>query len=290
MRFQRFLAATSVASAISALAFIGLPAQAANPKIDVYLSAPQVEGSYVSGAGVYVSDFNSGCTFAMGTLANPCTTRAVSIYGGAETTSSTPVTTTGGTGSNYVSGTDGAIELTMTKPARYVGFWWSAGSGADTVTFYKNNVELIQITTADIVTLLNNPTVTAINTTAYDSYKYYGNPRLGSGTAAGSGHGGASPDEPFAFLHLILTGGASFDKVVLSGGGFEFDNFTTAELAPEVDPSLAQVKSETLPAASLDAQPELADTGAAQNGFAAGLGLIALLTGAGALAFARKTN
>ena len=95
----------------------------------------------------------------------------------------------------------------------------------------------------------------------------------------------------------MLSGGASFDKIVMSqvgGGGFELDNFLTKVSLPAADPSLVKVSETPLenedPDAPATEEEVLAETGADGNGIAGMLAMIAILSGAGAVFASRKVN
>ena len=125
------------------------------------------------------------------------------LYGGA-----------GGTG-NYVqlfSG-DGQATLTLSQNGHgvtYLGFWLSALSAGNTVSFYDGST-LVQ--TYDASTIFDGLTPSQLNA-------YKGNP-----TANFLGQDGG---EAFAFVNFYAVGG-TFDKVVFqqtAGGGLELDNVT----------------------------------------------------------------
>jgi LPXTG-motif cell wall-anchored protein len=82
------------------------------------------------------------------------------------------------------------------------------------------------------MTKLSAPTQSAKDgTTTYTSTDYFGNPV----------NNGAS-GEPFVYLNVYAIGGTSFDRVELSGGGFEFDNITVSDLENEPASSLVDVE------------------------------------------------
>lgn len=298
MNFKRLLASVSVLASFGALSVAALPAQAAGTqKVTFYISPPLVEGSYLnSGGDVSIENFDAGCTttWAMGTITPSCNANDPGTYGGAVTESSTPVTTTGATGTKYLGIPSGnSVTLTLTTASRYVGFWWSGGDANNTIDFYKGDIKLITMTTADIETALANSTLSAQDNSVYNTYQYYGNPNI----AVAANDGQKSGLSPFAYVHLMIGGGASFDKIVMSQvgvvGGFELDNFLTKVSLPNVDSSLIKVSETPLenedPDAPAAAEPELADTGAG-NGVAGMLALIAVLSGASAVFASRKLS
>jgi hypothetical protein len=109
----------------------------------------------------------------------------------------------------YVQGTPGAT-LSLNVAARYVGFWWSAGSGRNQVELLSGGNSLFSFNTDDVTAF--------IKTNAADPDAYYGNPN--------AKYRGMVSHEPFAFINLFST--QAFDTVVFSGGNFESDNHTLA--------------------------------------------------------------
>jgi hypothetical protein len=157
--------------------------------------------SRATGHQTFSTDFGSG-----GVLSATFTNFPVvvaNVYGGV-----------GGVG-NYAqqfSG-DGLAELTLSENGHgvtYLGFWLSALSGGNTVSFY-DGANLVQ--TYDASTVFDGIAPGSLN-----SYK--GNP-----TAP---YLGQNSGEPYAFVNFYANGG-TFDRVVFQqtqGGGFELDNVT----------------------------------------------------------------
>lgn len=251
---KKIIAAIAASFVVSFLAIS--PAQAVNnDTITVYYDSPFVQGTYVSGSGTTVESFNSASlgscptTLTVGTLSGVCNVATAGQYGGAETTTSTP--TIGGSGSNYASTANSTdpITITLSGASKYFGFWWSAGSPSNTVKFYDGNQLVITLTTQTIMNQLGTQPspwpgtnyFTALNNSQYNKGWYFGNPRgylSTSPTAAST----ITAGEPFVFLHLFASGNLTFDKIVLSGQGFEFDNFSvsTQPQTPDTRLVLAQ--------------------------------------------------
>ncbi|MFM6979932.1 MAG: LPXTG cell wall anchor domain-containing protein [Micrococcales bacterium] len=290
MKIKQILASTSVAASLAALSMMGVPATAASQSIAYYISPPKVEGSYLSvGGDVTTENFDGvscSTTWAMGTVTPGCTNHTPANYGGAVTETATAVITTGATATNFLTVSNGSpVTLNLTKASKYIGFWWSAGDPNNTIDFYKGSTKLLTITTADILAALSPATITSIGGSNYNTYEYYGNPNVAVATSPSD----AANYEPFAYLHLVMTGGASFDKIVMSqaaaGGGFELDNFLSKVSSPSIDNSLVKLGQKPL-----DNPVQLANTGNEVNVFALGLAAISMLTGAGALALSRRKN
>ena len=256
-RLYKFLAGLAVV--ISFVALTATPAQAVNnDTLSVYYDAPFVQGSYTTATGGVQETFDTATTgascpgtLAVGTMSGACRVDPVGQYGGASTPAgSTPAV--GGSGSNYattVSG--GAMTLTLASASKYFGLWWSAGSNGNTVQFYSGNELLITLTTQTIMSQFGTSpspwpgsnNFTAIDGTTYNKGWYFGNPRGYSSTTPSSASTITS-NEPFVYLHLFAGGNLTFDRVVLSGGGFEFDNLAVATTPQTVNPRL--VLSQTL--------------------------------------------
>jgi uncharacterized repeat protein (TIGR02543 family) len=247
-KFFAALVALFVVSTLSAS-----PAQAVNnDTITVYYDAPFVQGSYTTSTGGTQETFDTATTgttcpssLVVGTMTGSCRVDPVGPYGGADTTAGSSVAV-GGSGSRYattVSG--GAMTLTLANPAKYFGFWWSAGSNGNTVQFYSGNELLITLSTQTIISQFGafpspwpgSNTFTAIDASTYNKGWYFGNPRGYSSTTPSSAST-ITTNEPFVYLHLFAGGNLTFDKVVLSGAGFEFDNLAVATTPQTVNPRL----------------------------------------------------
>lgn len=248
---KKILAVAAAMFVLSALAVS--PAQAVNnDTLGVYYDAPFVQGSYTTSSGGVQETFDSAATgstcpssLAVGTMTGACRVDPVGPYGGAATPAGSTVAV-GGSGSNYattVSG--GAMTLTLSTPAKYFGLWWSAGSNGNTIQFYNGTELLITLTTQTIISQFGaspapwpgNSSFTAIDTSLYNKGWYFGNPRGYSSTTPTSASS-ITANEPFVYLHLFANGNLSFNKIVLSGSGFEFDNLAVATTPQTVNPRL----------------------------------------------------
>lgn len=216
-------------------------ALAATPEtVDFYISAPNVLNTFAPGAVVETFDSaafpaNSACptswptvgTISVSGSGTGCRINNANSFGGATAgAGSTPVTRPSGSGTRYVSvGSNSTVTLTLNQAETYLGFWWSAGDANNSVKLYSGGTggRLVgSFSTASLVTMLNGGvgTVTAMDGTVHTTCDYYGNPVLTTSTCGGG-------REPFAYVHLVATGGLNFDTIVFSqgsSGGFEFDN------------------------------------------------------------------
>jgi hypothetical protein len=203
--------------------------------IDVYMSAPTVQGSFISGGTL--EDFDLGCdsSWAMGTMSGPCTGVDADDYGGASTESGTP--TTGGTGSPYgrVSSGD-TITVTLTTPTKYLGFWWTGGDPGNVFRFYSEGEVIAEYTTAAVVDILTQSSLTAQNGSTYQSDSYMYNPVNSEQT-----------NEPYVYLHIVAKGDFTFDTFTFTHerevGYFEFDNVVTTTVGVSPASSLVYVSS-----------------------------------------------
>ena len=239
---------------------------AAGDGITAYISPPFVQGPPAN-VSATIQDFNASnfCSSLgvsnVGTFSGSCTTVSSGNgdfkFGGANATSDQP--TIGGTASQFVAAWNTQV-LTLTFPvnnqARYVGFWWSAGSAGNQVKFYSkvngSDVLTATFTTNTLNTLLNssgqaensvlppNPypgsqVVTAINGTQYLKGYYFGRPKDHSSltpTALPLGLTNASVNDNIyshAYLNVYASGNVSFSKIEFVGGGFEMDNVAMSD-------------------------------------------------------------
>lgn len=251
------------------------PAVSANSfGIDYYISAPFVHNTYIdlSDPDTYFEDFEDNtCTTGNGlqdaaptvswTAAVSCQTSTATQYGGALSTSSSQVI--GGlasppAGKRFARPADGPITVSFSIPMKYLGFWWSAGSSGNRVDFYSGGTRVLTLTTAELFALFDEakPTATSQSidsnksisftdgnvTETYPKGYFYGNPWAHSSTTPATylpSSVTAAYNEPFTYMHIFANGSFEFDQVVLSGAGFEFDNFVASSDAQT--PDLVQI-------------------------------------------------
>jgi len=226
---------------------------AANFGVSYFISPPFVQGSYVTQDAERV-DFNSATAYNQNQAGSGdcgisltvirfesanCRVSAAGQYGGAQTTTATP--TVGGAGSLYASTVSSTLPVTanFSRPMKYLGFWWSAGSASNAVEFFSGGDLVLRLTTADLFALFGTaPGTGAYNSTGsiqatdgqtYPRHYYWGNPR-GYTSTTPTVASTITRDEPFVYVHVFTAGQTSFDRVELTGGGFEFDNFVASDL------------------------------------------------------------
>ena len=233
------------------------PVEASNPTLNFYISPPTVQNTFVTGARVAtfdnkptgpcpsewrtdpadLSDPNDTGTLIGTITTNGCNIAGFSKFGGAVTGATGAqyaATSPPAVGTNFVSvPSNRSVTLTLAQPETYLGFWWSAGDQSNRITLYSGGTSGTRVgifQTSSLTSLLNDPTVTAINGATYKSCQYYGNPRLVDRTTNCAGENSSpanDPNQPFAYIHLIGEGGLTFDTIVFAqvgGGGFELDN------------------------------------------------------------------
>ncbi|MFM1774717.1 MAG: hypothetical protein RJA53_327 [Bacteroidota bacterium] len=195
------------------------------PNVRFKLSPPNVSTSAIQGqVGTRTENFNSftdGIVPASGTYAignfvktgtNTRTEYKTDAFYGAPLPNSATL-------SRYLGVFTGTvINVTLTEPSKYLGFWWAGGDNENQVTIFGscggNEIQLGQFTTSTVTALLSGPTVTAIDGNSYNSSDYIRN-------------------APFAYVNLELDDpNISFTRLEFtqrSGqGGFEVDNITTS--------------------------------------------------------------
>jgi outer membrane protein OmpA-like peptidoglycan-associated protein len=238
--------------------------------ISLYLSAPMVQGPTVTGSNVFMETFDDVYTATANRLICPSSSTVYSrieqstdgtsdqgygdwescgVYnpykhhwGGASTITSTPTFDLSPqdtmTPYAHVRG-NGSFTLTLTRSARYVGFWWTAGEAGNRVKFFDRNDELIaSFDTTEIVDKLEEQSgfPNGDGTTYLKEY-YLGHPSghtsaTPSSNSVKPGHiGGTSTWDHwglYTYLNLYVGGSIEVAKVAFEGGGsgFEFDNLT----------------------------------------------------------------
>ena len=223
------------------IALADVRSASASGSFDVYLSAPGSQSTiYTNTLTETFSEFNPGVY----------TSNLVGTIGTYQLSSSTKLAIMAndqygsGTG-NYAalgaqSGSASPVTLLLNSPQSYFGLSWNAGDQNNTLSFYNGSQLVGLYSTASVLNLLKNTTVTALNGQTYQSSAYYGQP----GTHQDAG-------EPFAFINFTYTAG-TFDRVVFgnsntTGTGFESDNHTIRTNAPAPDSSFVSVGSAATP-------------------------------------------
>ena len=255
--------------ALALLALAGTAAQAAS--ISFYLSPPRVQFSEISPNITETFD-------ALPTGAQPRTgTWAIGTYApadGSPTATQASVNNAdafgGANGSRYLSPKNPGLSITLNEPARYIGFWWSAGDANNFLELYdKDGNKLFEFSTAMLTTLLKNDATTKVianNGTEHLTRLYYGNPSRPPPSNAG---------EAYAYVHMALSGSESapIERLVVRGSNFELDNITLAGKLngspPEPEPEWITVGSSALasdpPAAQGDSNATVSETPVSGN-------------------------
>src|SRR5690606_9676715 len=110
---------------------------------------------------------------------------------------------------NYFSVAAGdTATLTFNTDVNYFGLYFTAGNAGNTFEVVKGGQTILSFNTAELLGLLEGPTIAAINGTVYDTQDYYGQPGTNSNGA-----------EPYAYLHIVASGGQTFDEIRLSEVG-----------------------------------------------------------------------
>lgn len=228
---------------LACLVFATLTASA-SATINLYLSANDVQSAETSG-------FVSGTTFTTENFSS-ATVGAFSSYVGTVgtyTTASGAVIKDnniyGGNGSGkYLGISSGTTTtLTLTAPAQYFGIYFTAGDAYNSFQIKREGVTLLSFNTAELIKLLPNTSagrITAIDGLVYNTQDYYGQPGLPPETWNNN-------TEPYGYIHIIATGGTTFDQVLLSQADngitavFENDNHSIRATAPTIPGVLVNV-------------------------------------------------
>lgn len=194
------------------------------PNLQLKLSPPSVSTSAIQGqAGTRTENFNSFTdgsvpstgTYTIGTFTKSGTANYITnIYYGAPLPNSTTLSTYLG----VMSG--GVVNVTLTDPSKYLGFWWAGGDNDNQVTIYGNcggtEIQLAQFSGSTVTTLLSSGTLTAIDGNNYSSSSYQN-----SFNSSSSAYINLQLDNPnISFTRLEF-------KQNVGSGGFEIDNITT---------------------------------------------------------------
>lgn len=215
-----------------------------------YVDSPKVQNSYVDGT---LMNFNDGCPLVwpgIGTTDVACVSKTPSQYGGASTEDSVP--TTGGMGTNYAWVENFSLTLTLDEPSTYFGLWWSAGNDQNYIDFYDDDQLLGSFSCATLVTALNSQALDSEDGASHSTADYFGSPVTGD-----------QNQEPYAYLHIFAGEGKTFNKVVLSGAGFEFDNVVVAKGTNTAIQTLVHLDGPIQ--ASEEPTEDLANTGATSD-------------------------
>lgn len=232
---------------------------AAGDGITAYVSPPLVQGppsAYGTSLETFAS-WNSCSSFpasAIGTFSGSCSSLTNGydyVWGGASSTSDTPFV--GGVPSQYVVAHGTQLTVTFASPAKYVGFWWSAGSANNIVKLYtaaSGVTPVATFTTATIDSLLGasmpNPypgsaTVSAIDGTTYKKGHYFGRPS--DHTSLNPTTFSAQNNQSHAYLNIFASGSIAFTKIEFTGMNFEFDNVAISSSAQSPTPNLVFIES-----------------------------------------------
>lgn len=208
--------------------------------IAIYASPNDIESAETSGiTGVSTENFNARplgalSTFNSGTIngtysltSGTANIQANNIYGGFEEGNQLSVNPQ-----------TGRVTLTLNEPARYFGFYFTAGDASNNIDLYDGVTLVKSFSTGTLINLLpNNPTSTikAINGSTYLTQAYYGQPSTN-----------ANSNEAYAYLHFIANGDSKFNRVVLSQlttatAIFENDNHSVRTTAPVIPGTLVAV-------------------------------------------------
>lgn len=257
---KAFTGILTLALALGAVSGGNIAANAApGDSIALYFSAPFVQGSHLSGPGVYTETFSGmsagacASSSVVGTITGTCT---VELAGSTQTPPDAlpkiPATLT-----NFVTNSNGTT-YTFTDPVKYVGLWWFSGNSGNTISFYDaSNTLIATLNSADIITFLgtngygaltnsDTGTLTRADGQTVLRKQYYRFPGEYTGTVSApvtNYNIDTYKNEPWAYLNLFVSGGISVKKITLSGTGFEHDNLTVSENESSPLGSMVLVKS-----------------------------------------------
>lgn len=217
-------------AALLVASLVSVAAAQCSAQVSFRVSAPDVTTSAVTSGTVRTEAFAStGSLSGSGSLAIGSFT--LSPSGGA---SVAPDDQFGGTGSNYLGIQAGAsLSVTLTEPAKYVGFFWGAGDANNLVAVYGNcggSEELLATFTS--TALIGTEALLGANHTADKSVTAANGQTYSSNAYWRELDEGIKYFQPFAYVNLELNDPSlNITRVVFSHavqGGFEIDNITTS--------------------------------------------------------------
>lgn len=229
MKFHPFQCRLTGISRLVLLAVLGSVLPCSAISISVYVAAPGVVSSPVTGGTAVNEDFSSSPNWSQGTYTSNRTrnigTFVLTPQSALQIVNSNQYGGAGNAGRygaiGAQSGTSGAITLNLTSPTTFFGMWWSAIDPYNGVSLYDNNNFLMRIGGADLISLFRaSSTLTAQNNTVYQTSSYLGKP--GTNTRPNMG-------EYYAYV-MFRASGLTFNRLVFDNSGttstgFEFDNF-----------------------------------------------------------------
>jgi hypothetical protein len=206
----------------------------ASPIGTIYIDQPFVQASYtveIGTPGAVTENFDSASGICPNEIAvgqvspiEECLVYENDPYFGGATTDLISDPYDEGQHSTYIATHRGPLTVTFPSPKKYIGFWWSAGSFGNQATFLNSDGGVIARLNADAIYLAAGSS-------------YLGHPGELNPEAAPSCAAGARYDctEPFVYVHAIAAENTDFGGIqfTATGNGFELDNLTTADSAPE---------------------------------------------------------
>lgn len=217
----------------------------ARSAVVVYLSPNDVESAEGSGIigvtpqQIFTEDFASA---PLGNFTDFTSTKIGAHYSSTGGTAVVGGNQYGGfAGGSYLGiSASSSVNITLSSPAQYFGFYFTAGDDFNSLEIYSGTDLVFQFSTAKLIDRLPNDgvtTVSAINGSQYLGSNYYGQPVSG-----------LNGSQPYAYLHFITTGSDTFDRLVLyqsavqsSGAVFENDNHSILTVRPTLPDSLVEL-------------------------------------------------
>jgi hypothetical protein len=198
--------------------------QAGNASVVFQLSAPgvqqssfQADGSYLTESFDGLASLASSGTLAVGDYSATGTMVILSagMWGGA-----------GGTGKYAFTGSNGQLSVELDTPSKYFGLWFTASNPGNYVDVYSGANLLATFDTqslSSIVGLKASPnSVLASDGNHYSGDLWYGNPNEVFNDSN-------TEQYVYAYVNMGLSDpNATFDRIVMRGVNFEFDNLTTS--------------------------------------------------------------
>jgi len=236
------------AALLALAASLAVPASLWASAASVYLSAPFTQTATDSGTtsgGGYstasIETFNGFSTGAFTSLTSTAIGATLASASGSQIIANGQYG--GGLQGNYL-GVNSLLTLTFSTPVSYLGLFWCAVDGGNSLSIYDQNNALIgtfnAATFSSILPNNSTSTITAINGTKYNTQNYFGQP-TGNAATTGTLANRADNSEQFAYLNFLPQNGAKISKVTINetGATFESDNYAVLSTAPSALGSFA---------------------------------------------------
>ena len=139
----------------------------------------------------------------------------------------------GGIGKYGFTGANGVLSVDLTTPSKYLGLWFSCANTNNYVDVYSGGNLLATFDTKSLTDIVG-PKATPNSVLASDGNTYTGNNWYGNPNPPYNANPYAADVGRFIYAYVnmgLSDPSATFDKIVIRGDYFEFDNLTASSAA-----------------------------------------------------------